>query len=262
MTVVVVEKVLGYKLEITHLVVNGCSWTYCQGLENPARDGWPALLAKKLGVKVVNLAVRGCGNDSIHRRTHEYVYENLPTDSKPFFVIAWSQYWRREAWRNDFENDYVAVSFPDNSPTTNIQRALLDNWNYLDFYRKTYLYKLSVMNLFKSYNIPYFMSDYASPGQNDSDIIETVRNRFPNMVSTCLSNPNELTPFYQITQPYKPLPCGHDDLEAQVVLSDYIYDEFVKRHQKPTVVPGNFLTLDNFKISENPNNYDSQTVWR
>ena len=39
--------------DITHLVVNGCSWTYCQGLDDPKTQGWPALLAKKLGVEVL-----------------------------------------------------------------------------------------------------------------------------------------------------------------------------------------------------------------
>lgn len=254
-------------MEITHLVVNGCSWTYCQGLEHPERDGWPALLAKKLGVKVVNLAVRGCGNDSIHRRTHEYVYENLPSNSKPFFVIAWSQYWRREAWHNEFMgcsnyNDYAPVHMPDSTPRTNLERALLDNWSYLDFYRKTYLCKLSLMNLFKVYDIPYFMTDYASPDHNDGIFIETIKNRFPNLVNTCLNNPNQVEPFHMLTKDYKPLPCGHDDLEAQVVLADYTYNEILKRYDKPIVVQSDFLTLDNFKLSENPDTRDNHTVWR
>ncbi len=253
--------------EITHLVVNGCSWTYCQGLENPTQDGWPALLAKKLGVKVVNLAVRGCGNDSIHRRTHEYVYENLPSNSKPFFVIAWSQYWRRESWQKEFlgctdYDDYAPVNFPRETPQSNLERALLDNWSYLDFYRKTYLYKLSLMNLFKTYDIEYFMSDYASLTHEDAPDIEKIRDRFPNLVNTCLSNPNQIRPFHMITKNFTKLPCGHDDVEAQVILADYIYSEFSKRYQAPKVVEGDFLTLNNFKLSENPSTRDNQTAWR
>jgi hypothetical protein len=61
-------------MDITHLVVNGCSWTYCQGLEDPKNQGWPKLLADQLGCEVVNLAIPGTGNDTIHRRTYEYVH--------------------------------------------------------------------------------------------------------------------------------------------------------------------------------------------
>lgn len=252
---------------ITHLVVNGCSWTYCQGLENPTRDGWPALLAKKLGVKVVNLAVRGCGNDSIARRTHEYVYENLPTNSKPLFVIAWSQYWRREAWQNEFlgcddYHDYAPVNFPDGNPQNNIERAMLDNWNYLDFYRRTYLHKLSLMNLFKSHDITYLMTDYASAPHEDKETVRKIHDRFPNLVNTCVNNPNNIKPFHQITKDFKPLPCGHDDLEAQVALADYTYSEIIRRYDRPKVLKGEYLTLDNFRLSENPETRDNQTDWR
>jgi hypothetical protein len=70
------EKVSGFKLKITHVVTIGCSWTYCQGLDSPSTQGWPALVAKKLNVPLVNLAVPGVGNDFIHRVSHEYIYKN------------------------------------------------------------------------------------------------------------------------------------------------------------------------------------------
>jgi hypothetical protein len=252
---------------ITHLVVNGCSWTYCQGLENPTQDGWPALLAKKLGVKVVNLAVRGCGNDSIHRRTHEYVYENLPTGSKPFFVIAWSQYWRRESWYNTFDkdpnyNDYSIVSLPDTNPETNIERALLDTWNEVDFYRRTYLYKLSLMNLFTVHNIPYVMSDYASPISDHDNIINKIRDRFPGVVDTCIKNSKQIADFCEIARPFAKTPCFHDGPEAQIAVADYAYSEIVKQYQKLKVIPGDYLTLNNFKLTEKSETRDNQTVWR
>jgi hypothetical protein len=252
--------------EITHLVVNGCSWTYCQGLEDPVKQGWPTLLAQKLGVKVVNLAVRGCGNDSIHRRTYEYVYENLPTGSKPFFLIAWSQYWRRETWYNDFNghtdyNDYSLIALPDSTPTSNVERALLDNWNEVDFYRRTYLYKLSLMNLFKSHDIPYLMTDYASVHDSDT-IIQKVRERFPNLVDTCINNTRQITPFCDITRDYPALPCGHDGPEAQVILADFAYNEIIRQYKTPNIILGEYLTLNGFRFTEKPRTRDNQTVWR
>lgn len=253
--------------DITHLVVNGCSWTYCQGLDDPKNQGWPTLVAKHLGVDVVNLAVPGCGNDSIHRRTYEYVYENLPTGSKPFFIIAWSQYWRRESWHNKFSgfkdfNDYSIVSLPNKGslPETNAERALLDEWNDLDFYRKTYLYKLSLINLFKSYNIPYLMGDYSD--DNDSEIIEELRTRFPISIDAVLNNPRQINRFSQVTHECSRLPCGHDGLDAQQVLSSYINSEIDKQYGNINVIPGDYLTLKDFRLTNKLEARDNQTVWR
>lgn len=252
-------------IDITHLVVNGCSWTYCQGLDDPKTQGWPSLVAKYLGVEVVNLAVPGCGNDAIHRRTYEYVYENLPTGSKPFFIIAWSQYWRRETWHNKFlgykdYNDYSLVSLPDAEPETNAERALLDDWNDLDFYRRTYLYKLSLMNLFKVNNIPYLMGDYSC--DNDSSIIEELRNRFPSMIDTVLNNPKQVRRFDEITGLSPKLPCGHDGVEAQGVLSSYINSEIKRQYRKINVVPSNYLTLKDFRLTNKLDSRENNTVWR
>mgnify|MGYP003351991979 CR=1 FL=1 len=104
-------------VDVTHLVVNGCSWTYGEGLENPNKEAWPALLANHFGLPIVNLAVQGCGNQSITRRTFEYVYENLPTGSKPFFVISWSQDARKEEtidWVKNYEYEKNNNSFKHN----------------------------------------------------------------------------------------------------------------------------------------------------
>jgi len=250
--------------DITHLVVNGCSWTYCQGLDDPKTQGWPALLAKELGIEVVNLAVRGCGNDSIHRRTYEYVYENLPTGSKPFFVIVWSQYWRRETWYNSFSNindfnDYSILSLPDEKPRTNAERALLDDWNELDFYRRTYLYKLSLINLFNSYDIPYIMTDYE--GGDKTDIIETLRERFPIIVDTVINNPKQIKCLEKLARGYPKLPCGHDGVEAQIAISNYIHSEIRNKYKNLNKVSSEYLTLKNFKLSNILNYRDNQSDW-
>ncbi len=250
-------------LDITHLVVNGCSWTYCQGLDDPKTQGWPALLANRLGVEVVNLAVPGCGNDSIHRRTYEYVYENLPTGSKPFFVIGWSQFWRRETWYNDLFgitgfNDYSIIAMPHDTPTNNAERALLDNWNYLDFYRRTYLYKLSLMNLFEVHKIPYLMSDYSD--EHDEEIIKKIRERFPSIVDTVFTNLKQVKPFSRISNNYPKLQCGHDGVESQPVMTSFILSEIARLYGTINVVPGEYLTLKNFKITNSQ--CKDNTVWR
>ena len=191
--------------EITHLVTNGCSFTYCQGLDNPREQGWPALVAKKLGVPVVNLALKGCGNDSIHRRTYEYVYENLPTGSKPLVIIGWSQYWRQEQWFNTFPygtvnefNDYRIIAMPDNSPNGPEEKNLLEHWNDENFYRKSMIYKLSLTSLFKSLNIPYIMSDYADDFKYQG--LDESHAKLPNMVSSVGSIDGNCMSFADVTK--------------------------------------------------------------
>lgn len=237
-------------MDITHLVVNGCSFTYCQGLENHKEQGWPALVAKALGVEVVNLAVPGIGNDAIARRTYEYIYETLPANSKPLVIVAWSQHWRRETWYKNLHgkslDNYWIVSFPKDKPQHLVEELLLENWNEEDFYRKTILYKLMLENLLNAYNIPHLTSDYAGSSCVDDKCEESlrkVRSTFPSMYQHAEKSPFVLQPFYQITHAYPKLPCGHDGPEAQVQLANYIVSQINERFGSVKKVDGNFITL-------------------
>lgn len=237
--------------EITHLVTNGCSFTYCQGLDNPKEQGWPALVAKKLGVPVVNLALKGCGNDSIHRRTYEYMYENLPTGSKPLLIIGWSQFWRQEQWFNvvprrntPYEmNDYKIISMPHSSPDGPEEKNLLEHWNDENFYRRTMLYKLSLTNLFKSLNIPYIMSDYADDFKYQGS--EESRAKLPNMVSSVGSIDGNCMSFAEVTKTSPKTQCGHDGLEAQSILCDFIMDQIQRLYGNIKVIPS-----DNYRTTK------------
>lgn len=216
-------------MEISHIVTNGCSFTYCQGLTDPTTQGWPALLAGKLYTSVVNLGLPGVGNDNIHRRTYEYFYKNLYLykDSVPLFVIAWSQPWRREAWykimpseRKAIYEDYGIISLPNDLPENDYERSLLDNWNYEDFTRKTLLYKLSLINLFEKHGVPYVMTNYAA--QWDNDILETeITNKFPELVEA-IQNKNTGYNLYELVHDFPKLPCGHDNVDAQKVVASYL----------------------------------------
>jgi len=237
-------------MDITHLVVSGCSFTYCQGLANPKEQGWPAPVAKAFGVEVVNLAVPGTGNDAIARRTYEYIYESLPTNSKPLVIVAWSQYWRRETWYKQLHgkplDNYWIVSFPENKPQHLAEELLLENWNEVDFYRKTILYKLMLDNLFKAYKIPHLTSNYAgSPCTNDDceASLEKVRSMFPSMYQTAEKGDFTLTPFYTVTHDCPKLPCGHDGPEAQAQLANYIIGEINDRFGGVNKVDGKIITL-------------------
>ena len=228
------EKVSEFKLEITHLVTVGCSWTFCQGLEYKTQNGWPALTAKALNIPLVNLGLPGVGNDTVHRRAYEYVYENLSSGSKPLFVIAWSQYWRREIWQkklhHDFRfNDYAPIMLKDENDIKDPHEiSVLESWNYNSFVRRTYKYKLSLINLFNSMKIPYLMTDYADNVCSPEDM-EIFKKNYPGMYAGVNDDQYKVKDFYELSQSSPKLPCGHDGKEAQVVIADYLTDQIKEK---------------------------------
>lgn len=246
-TVVAAEKVSECEMKISHIVTNGCSFTYCQGLPNMIVDGWPAQIAFEFDCPVVNLGIPGVGNDSIHRRTYEYIYENLSHDEhKPFVIIEWTQRWRREAWLNK-ELDYIIVSYPnsDTKDYTNAQKALLDNWNDEDFIRRTNIYKLSLINLFNSFDIPYLMFDYDG-SSNPIDKENKVIANFPNMCKMS-QNKFDLGSLCHLTGSLPKLPCGHDAIDGQNVLTKIIVDKIKEEYSELEFIKDSkFLSLSDY----------------
>jgi len=239
-------------MDITHLVVNGCSWTYCQGLDDPKTQGWPALVARELCIPVVNISLPGSGNDAIHRRTYEYVYQNLPTGSKPLFLIFWSQYWRREAWHElgNGSGDYRGIHpEPDlkTSAYDDHERALITHWNDEDFLRKTLLYKLSTINLFRSLDIPFLITDRATPEDPLPDVGITMKDAI--LQDTChlvMDDQESL-----LINVYPKLPCGHDGVEAQIETSKWWIKYIKMRHPGLNIsINRPFITLDEYVIEK------------
>jgi hypothetical protein len=243
------EKVSEFKLEITHLVTIGCSFTYCQGLTSPSTQGWPALVAKKLNIPLVNLAVPGVGNDFIHRVSHEYIYRNLPTNSKPLFIVAWSQYWRWEQWvkehyYNTAHNDYAPFMLPDSNEKLNPKFELyFENFDDRNSYRKTFLFKLSLMNLFKAMDIPYMMTDYS----HDIDIQHDFLKDLTYMTDIIDSNPYKIEDFFKVAQDGQPkLSCGHDGEKTQTTISNYTLSKIHNLFPNLSVIDSEFFTLPQF----------------
>lgn len=238
-------------MEITHLVVNGCSWTYCQGLEDPKNQGWPALLAKKLNIPVVNLAVPGSGNDTIHRRIYEYYFDDLPNNNKPLYIVGWSQAWRREAWCRQYYHKhlpqgYSSIAFPEMKPTNFYEAALLDNWSEEDFLRRTMLYQLSIDSLFKSANIPYIGSFFAEPIQINSEETYNALLKYKNHFNFINNNTHTIDPVYKVLSQFEKLPCGHEGQDSMVATADYFYDNIIQKYDCITPVAGKYVTLKDF----------------
>jgi len=247
-------------IEITHLVTVGCSFTYCQALYDPPNEGWPKLLANKLGVPVVNLGECGASNDAIARRTYNYFYKNLPTNSKPLFVVAMSQNVRREEYFTEFDhdsgfgpeqiNDYHGLTIGDKKNP--VAKAIYEQMNDIGVYksqeRKLRLWA-SIINLFKANNIPYVISDYIPYTDEETELY--IKLNYPELNKYINMDSNKLKDFSFITTGYpKAMDKGHDGPDAQIVLADYIYKQLLKRHEK--IIPikdAKFLPLKDFPVS-------------
>ncbi len=233
------EKVLEFNLDISHIVTVGCSFTYCQGLDDKLDTGWPALVAKHFNSPLTNLGMPGIGNDTIHRKTYEYIFNNLKfKNSKPLVIVAWSQLDRHEQWYEQRQHDkmfnnYHLVSKPDDTnPIDLYQQVYLEHYNEQNFYRKTLLNKLSLINLFKSFDIPYLMTDYMKLIGNAN--IARVEKEFTEMCDQVNTNSYRIQDLCDITRLATKLPCGHETAENMIPVSKYVIDEIKRLHPNIT----------------------------
>jgi hypothetical protein len=180
----------------------------------------------------------GIGNDTIHRRSSEYICENLKfKDSKPLVIVAWSQIDRHEQWFNTrlgdpMFYDYHLVSKPDSaSPKDLHEKLYLYHYNELNFYRKTLLYKLGLFSLLESLGIPYITSDYMSLERTEN--ILKVEKDFSEMAKKINENPFKIGDLSDITKWSPKLPCGHETAESMIPVSNYVIDSIEKLH--PTI---------------------------
>lgn len=231
-------------LKISHLVTVGCSFTFCQNLTDPTTQGWPALLAKKLGVPVVNLGIPGAGNDAIYRRTAEYLHFNKNNNSRPFFIIAFSQALRREEYfinhkGHELNNPQTLACYGDESIEKAIYEHMDDNGIYFAEFRKL-LNWLSIVNMFKSNNILYYTTDYMA---NDPKSIKLLKCNYKEIFDTIYRDDNKLEDFHMLTSGIKKLPCGHDGEEAQILLANYCYNNMIKKYKKIIPTKSEYVNL-------------------
>ena len=94
---------------MTRLFVNGCSYTYGHGLDNPQEECWGSVLAKRNNWDLTNLAVPGSCNERIFLRTLSCTDLH---DCK--LIIGWSHLTRFSLYRpNMGMGDDFSVIFPN-----------------------------------------------------------------------------------------------------------------------------------------------------
>jgi len=249
-------------MDISHLVVNGCSFTYGAGLQDPRNQVWPGILANRLGLPIVNLARSGTGNDTIHRRTYEYFYEDIKNNNNPFYVICLSSITREEYWSEEkrrYEGIHVhGVDYGDMSPA---QKNYVNNFNIENSYRRTMLYYMSLKNLFEAHKVPYLMFTLMHLGSEQTDTENKLRNTFPNYIQLITEDKNNLQNQDTILKGNSTkIDCGHYDYHTNERITDYLIDHIYKNFNF-VLVNKNFLSLANYTNQIEPH-YNNDINWQ
>lgn len=248
-------------IEISHLVVNGCSFTYCQGLDDPKTQGWPALLSNSLGIPVVNLAKKGSGNDGILRRTYEYHYKNKKKypNSRPFYIFGFSHATRKEEYFKTFNGsileDFKTIDFHYEeslsfaNPETFydpfyinkiVEYGYAMSIDYNNRERMKFLYWNSLVNLCKAEKIPYITADFFPT--EDETIVQYMKTYFDEMYTTALGDINYVGRIPNMTSHIEKLPCGHESIQSMPIISDVFYKKMREVYKDIKVTDRSFLT--------------------
>lgn len=234
-------------VDISHLVVIGCSLAYCQGLESPKTQGWPALIANKLGVPVVNLSSKGAGNDKIMRRLFEYHYLNSQYDNNPFYIISFSHSSRREEYLHDRE-DYTVVDMHPESPYrqdgTYFTGPCLYNYNQAVSSRRKLMIQSYILNFLHHNKLNYLTTDYLP--DSDPASLEYVAKLMPSAYNQVYQDKYRLQNFNEFSRMYTPLPCLHDGLEVQREILNYTTPKIAELYGNVNAVHKPFVTLTDY----------------
>jgi hypothetical protein len=237
------------KLDISHLVVNGCSYTYGHGIWDPVSNAWPSLVAKKLGVPLVNLAVPGQSNYAIERRTKAYFLKNLHYDNNPFYIHAYTQSQRREVYiaKDHLDHNYQDYRLLDTSDHGKISRLEKEIVFHTDSYCLNLL-ELTKLNmwhgincLLDAYNVNHLSTDYMPNVTGSVD--EWINKHHYTLKAEIYSHPGKLTNFNVITKDISKTPCLHETEEGHAFLADYIYDQITKRYSEINVIDEPYAKL-------------------
>tara|TARA_Y100000389_G_C17406470_1_gene488361 strand:+ start:301 stop:1023 length:723 start_codon:yes stop_codon:yes gene_type:complete len=126
------------------LLVSGCSYTdpNFYSIMHPDMDCnwpmWPELLAEKLDMQCVNLAMSGAGNEYIYSTLLDYITTN-DTNNIGLIIAAWSQNQRKDFQKND---RWTNIRFDQNG----------DVYSWM---KKSLRYYLSFKIMCEQYNIKY-----------------------------------------------------------------------------------------------------------
>lgn len=231
-------------IDVSHLVILGCSFSYGQGLDDPKLQAWPGLLSTKFNVPVVNLASKGGGNDRIMRKLFEYYYLDS-SNNNPLYIVAFSHSSRREEYLAKHD-DYRVVDLPDTPPTYHDDEfswPTVMNYNQEIASSRKLMQQAYVLNFFKATNIKHILADFMPDNQDELSYIE---NTFPAAYDAVWVNPYKMIDLSEFSRQYTPLDCGHDGPEAQNAIANYLCDEITNRFGGINPVEKSFVSVKEY----------------
>lgn len=244
-------------MNISHLVVNGCSYTYGQGLPDRLNQNWPSLLAKSLDLPCVNLATPGSSNSAIHRKTYEYILQNAETGSVPLVIIAWSMYWREERFvvlnGEDAGFRQISILHPINDgmfterPYKINSEELQLNWNEDYHLIRNLLLKISLIQLLENLNIPYIMTDYQEDSYQYEESIRYLKPYYQRMWHLVQDHKNHLSKsIVYYTHNMDKCEDGHDGIESQKWIAEYFKGHIAQMYGQISPAKGKFISLEEY----------------
>jgi len=158
-----------------YLIVNGCSFSaYTYGRNTNLEDRsskhnflksinytpWPVHLAKKLNMKLINLAIGGSGNNGIYNRTLDLL-NYIDHKDIGLVIHMWTESNRRDYEAQETEPHLINPEYKNDLPEKMKKSAYKhgnNNWspgNYEDWIHNSLRYFYMFQILCENYNIPY-----------------------------------------------------------------------------------------------------------
>jgi len=240
------------KLTISHLVVNGCSYTYGHGIANPIRDAWPSIVARELGVPLINLALPGQSNYKIQRRTFHYFFKDLLNHNNPFYIHAYTQSTRRDVYlAEDINREIQEYIILDSSlrNATQLEKELIrhtDEHQYNLLLHQKLIMWHSINGLLDSHKVPHFSTDYMI--ETNKKVLEWQHENAYVMNSELLTHPSKLTDFSKLTDRLEKTPCLHETEQGHKVIADYILEKIDSIYDSIEVVENPYAKLSSIMI--------------
>lgn len=251
-------------LDISHLVVIGCSLSYGTGLANPKEDSWVGILSKKLNVPVVSLSSPGSGNDRIMRRLFEYHFLNSSKNNNPFYILPFSHSSRREEYMRA-ANDYLVMSMkptPAMMEKNTYSSLFLLNYDSFIAARRKLMFRSYVSDFLNINNINYLVTDFI-PDREDQ--LKSLREIYPIVYEKIYTDKYRLKNLSEISIKYPSLPDGHDGVEAQLEMGNYIHDELIVRYNEPNIKIQDYTTRLEYIAHYYPDSFNkgfiSESEW-
>jgi hypothetical protein len=192
------------------LIVSGDSFTYGQGLGDPARESYPARIAEHLGSELINFARPGAGNTWIANSIVDHVHRE-----GDLYLIVWSHWSRLDLMTTDGVLEHICYG-------SRVRRELHDLF-FKEFYNEAYLYKkyLNTVLLLQAYlrDKDYLMID-AFKLHDVSDVNEELISRVDKQRYFGFSTTENLVAW---TGKDHRLTCGHFNKEGCEVVANKLY---------------------------------------